>query len=391
MDAAAKILDLPLMLVSRSYKLLSYSSVHRVDDDAWTDMLFMGHYPEFLIRDILAKRKKLDMVLENGYFSERRDDSSKYTRLIVCLRGQHPSVEKIVALGTRPFGTEEEKDLLALTGELAIRKLRDENDGSRNASESLLINLIKNDEKSSETFRSNILVTPWENAQTMKLICTDQCERPLADHLIGLFRDVFQHSTVFYCNKHVVIYIYTDIDMTTDAPAYRSLDEILSANHIWACISEDFSDVLDVGIQYRKNVRVLKLSDAPEACRLLRYDDYIAFDPYLILSELDASFRLERFVYSKTLEIYEYDKANRTEYLKTIQCHLMCEKHPAKTAAQLYIHRNTVLYRLQRIKELFDYDFSSYSENFNIVLGQKLLELNDIILRKTGAGEFDTC
>ena len=51
-----------------------------------------------------------------------------------------------------------------------------------------------------------------------------------------------------------------------------------------------------------------------------------------------------------------YDKANETELYKTLAVFLRNERHATKTAQELYIHRSTLFYRLDRIHDLIQQD-----------------------------------
>ncbi|MDO4556840.1 MAG: helix-turn-helix domain-containing protein [Lachnospiraceae bacterium] len=60
-----------------------------------------------------------------------------------------------------------------------------------------------------------------------------------------------------------------------------------------------------------------------------------------------------------TLEkIKKYDEKHKSEYFPTLRAYLLCHQSHSAMAAHLHIHKNTVLYRMQRISELFDLDLS---------------------------------
>lgn len=55
-------------------------------------------------------------------------------------------------------------------------------------------------------------------------------------------------------------------------------------------------------------------------------------------------------------KLRRYDKANETELYKTLAVFLRNERHATKTAQELYIHRSTLFYRLDRIHDLIQQD-----------------------------------
>ena len=52
------------------------------------------------------------------------------------------------------------------------------------------------------------------------------------------------------------------------------------------------------------------------------------------------------------------DGKNDTQYCKTLTVYLDCICDSAKAAKALFIHRNTMLYRLKHIEETYDVSFN---------------------------------
>jgi purine catabolism regulator len=47
-----------------------------------------------------------------------------------------------------------------------------------------------------------------------------------------------------------------------------------------------------------------------------------------------------------------YDSARSSDMVRTLDAYLMCDRSWVKTATKLDVHRQTVVYRMQRIEEL---------------------------------------
>ncbi|WP_416386792.1 helix-turn-helix domain-containing protein [Blautia producta] len=69
-----------------------------------------------------------------------------------------------------------------------------------------------------------------------------------------------------------------------------------------------------------------------------------------------------------------YDCRNHTELKKTLKEYLNCERNYVKTAARLYIHRNSLLYRLKRIEELTGIDLDNEEIRLHLMLSYLLEE-----------------
>lgn len=73
--------------------------------------------------------------------------------------------------------------------------------------------------------------------------------------------------------------------------------------------------------------------------------------------------------------LLDFDQTSHTELTRTLQVYFDCNYNASAAAKRLYLHRNTMLNRLEKIKELLDVDFSDAQENFLLFLGLLALKL----------------
>jgi purine catabolism regulator len=83
-------------------------------------------------------------------------------------------------------------------------------------------------------------------------------------------------------------------------------------------------------------------------------------------------------VYMKAIEMLaKYDGQNQTELLQTLETYLEAPS-VGEAADLLYIHRNTLSYRLQRIEKLLQVDLSAPSQRLNLHVAAKCHRVNSI-------------
>ena len=58
-------------------------------------------------------------------------------------------------------------------------------------------------------------------------------------------------------------------------------------------------------------------------------------------------------------ELLAYDKARGTQHVKTLDCYLRNECSASQTARELYVHRTSLLQRLEKIKQVLNDDLES--------------------------------
>ncbi|MCD7764446.1 MAG: helix-turn-helix domain-containing protein [Lachnospiraceae bacterium] len=76
------------------------------------------------------------------------------------------------------------------------------------------------------------------------------------------------------------------------------------------------------------------------------------------------------------LRLKEQDEKNHTEYMLTLKTYLDQQLNATQTAKELFIHRSTFLYRLEKIKEILHSDLEDAEEIFYLELSFRLLEQN---------------
>ena len=66
--------------------------------------------------------------------------------------------------------------------------------------------------------------------------------------------------------------------------------------------------------------------------------------------------------------LYKYDLQNDSEYCLTLYTYLMCSRSLKDTCEKLFTHRNTVLYRIRRIREDFAIDTDGTEDRMRLML-----------------------
>ena len=106
----------------------------------------------------------------------------------------------------------------------------------------------------------------------------------------------------------------------------------------------------------------------------LRLYQYEELKPYTLLQSLGAE-ECRRYVESYLGILRQFDEKNGAELIKTLRCYLAHNGRSADCAQQLFVHRNTINFRLSRIEELLGVDLKDGETVFRLQLALKLLDL----------------
>ncbi len=73
----------------------------------------------------------------------------------------------------------------------------------------------------------------------------------------------------------------------------------------------------------------------------------------------------------------EHDREHRTEFYRTLKLFLENNLNTVRTAKELYIHRSTFLYRMERIKEMTGVDLDNRDQRLYLMISFRLMELEE--------------
>jgi sugar diacid utilization regulator len=153
----------------------------------------------------------------------------------------------------------------------------------------------------------------------------------------------------------------------------RELDDSLPGFHLTTGRSRRCADPVDLyraGSEARLAVNVGEAEGHPT----LAFEDTGAYRLLLPAMSEDPG-ELERF-YAETIEpLATYDEQYETELVRTVEAYLDNDGNVAATAKQLFTHRHTVRYRLERVRELCGHDVSATEGREKLGLGLKAMRV----------------
>lgn len=141
--------------------------------------------------------------------------------------------------------------------------------------------------------------------------------------------------------------------------------------------------LMGIGRQYSSINSIHKsFSEANEAIRLLQKfnekDRVAHFEDHSVYHFLDTNIKdieLDDFFMKCLGKLYEHDTMHSTSYLTTLENYFMTNLNISETAKVMFLHRNTLIYRIEKIKEIMDTDLKNSEELFQIQLALKIFRL----------------
>lgn len=115
---------------------------------------------------------------------------------------------------------------------------------------------------------------------------------------------------------------------------------------------------------FQEAVRALEIREKSHAPHGVTAFDELGV--YRILGTRDGDQEVELFVREWLGPLLDYDRKRHSELVKTLSRYLECGGNYDSTAASLVIHRSTLRYRLQRIREITGHDLGDVDDRLNL-------------------------
>jgi sugar diacid utilization regulator len=153
----------------------------------------------------------------------------------------------------------------------------------------------------------------------------------------------------------------------------RELEDGLPGFHLTIGHSRLAGDPVDLYRAGNEARLAVNVGEA-EGRSLLAFEDTGAYR--LLLPAISEDPReLERFYEETVAPLSAYDEQYETELVATVEAYLDNDGNVAATAKQLFTHRHTIRYRLERVKELCGHDVSATEGREKLGLGLKAMRV----------------
>lgn len=203
----------------------------------------------------------------------------------------------------------------------------------------------------------------------------DSVNRIFFGDFTTLIQNTLLNCHAFLYKNSVFALLQSDTVITDLNVALAPLLPALRQYNLMAGMSNELPSILylrEAGYQCRKS---LQLGSAlnPEHI-LYRYQDYSLY--YMV----ELCLKNESFgalCPPGLRKLLEHCKANGPELLDTLRVYLKCGRSKSSTAKEMFVHVNTVKYRMNQIQELIDLELSNDETALELMLAFKMFEYRE--------------
>jgi len=372
-DRAAVFLGNPLVIIDTTGTILTHSRSIPSPDDTWNNALDRGYIT-------------LEFIGTLSNWSRLQDTGSRYDQMTVhqinahrrrffrlILHGQLLGYLNILEI-QRPLedlGEEDPHFVVQLLAKELFAQQAAGGTGRGNQRVELLLGLIRDRFKSRGQLLDQMHLARVPTDLTCRVICSDL--RDFLSYNAG--EDLFQlelarlfPGSIAAISDQTLFLLVPD---EGDIP--RRAEDFLVQKKLLFGVSDPFGDLFQFRQYCRQALDALRfrpyLTEPP--CRSTLYDEVKLF---AILHRIPRR-ELLQYCGTDVYTIHQYDAAHDTEYLETLYCYLRQDRSVKATAGEMHLHRNTINYRVGRLRELFHLDLEDVSATCRMLVSCELLRM----------------
>jgi len=364
----------PVVLISKNFKIISYSDPKQVKDKTWLQAVERGFITlEFGFN--LANWKKFEKTNQEYLeFKEINNNTRRFYKLNFQnnLLGYLNFLEVDTKLDQ--FNDEDYELAVKVLSKEVYITTSDIHNTNKYTNEDILFSLHNQDFRSEIHFKQRVDSLQLNNYSKYQLIIADIKDyisyNANTDNLKNEINNLFNNCVVItelnllyilLCNHEFIL--------------NREVMYFLNKKNLTFNLSSPFTKLYDYKIYENEALDALDLKKyLDQEKKVTSYNDVKIFK---MLTSYEFQGGYQKYLDNTITAIIEYDEIHKSELLKTLYNYLKYEKSVKIVASKLFIHRNTVNYRVKQLRELFNIDFDDFYTLVKLYLSIQLYIINE--------------
>jgi len=364
----------PIAVLDISGKILAYSTPFDVPDPLWIQSIERGYCPfEFMEHIKELRLKKTSPKTSEAFISICSQNQMVY--LCSKILSQDCLLGYVFMFQCHSPIDSQSKELLPLISKAAGEMILRNHDNICLRSylyESILSDMLKGIEP--EHANARIQASDLSFPERMKVLVV----RPSYYHghnyvkgeLMNKLQNIFPKAPSIYYQKEMILIVPLDEDDKINYSAMKELKLLCENDHLQVGISNAFTQPSLFANYYNQADEAIRFAQLLGSENNIHH--YTEYSFYSMLSTIPLEFRLGRFCHPALAMLRRYDHEKGTELYNTLKVLTETGFNMKKTADTLYLHRNTLNYRKQKIEDICGIDFDDSNLLFQLMYSFKI-------------------
>lgn len=199
---------------------------------------------------------------------------------------------------------------------------------------------------------------------------------------VGLFANALKMPTQLFIDQLMIIVMIGSSLSSTKGLSIHA-DELTSSvlaqfseEQVYAGVSREYSSVTRLRKSYLEAMEVIKTAKFIGLGELPSFE-YEKLGLFRYLEEISHYQKKMDDVNEDLLKLQQKDEESQTSLLQTLQVYLEENCRLKQAAERLFIHTNTLKYRLNQITELTSITFDDFIKNCQLYIDLQIMKVND--------------
>ena len=362
-ETASILFDAPVIVVDEAFRIAAGFASNGHDYKEYRTAVRHGQLSFEAASKISEKSEKIS----KDYFCFEQNNKNYYAATLhtgevmtgyMILLSENQGVEKIP-----------ESDLVFAAALVSKQLCLEKHQSASNTVEQLLITLLNGEFTDEEHFRLSAASTFLPNFKPHFFALVDAAgEENLNapdDMLQRSLESSFHGSYPFFYRGRIIMFIHEDHDL-------KYLEDFAKNKNLCIVVSPKLDSVFAAAGIYKTVSRVMDYLLLKGRKGILEHSQ-----KYAVLMALKGIEDPDTVILPEIKDMWEYDEKNSSELCLTMYFYLVCHHSLIETCERLYAHRNTVLYRMKKMKEDFGLSPELAENHISYLISCALLLLKD--------------
>lgn len=214
----------------------------------------------------------------------------------------------------------------------------------------------------------------WKSGDVFQTGVIKSFSKGMTADLLTLVSDIIRNgipqANVFMLEENIVV-IY-DLNVIKHSELLSLLKPILKKNKLRFSSSYAFSDLMQLNCYYKQAAASLEYGILYKPNEI--FYEFYEFAMFHLI-EIASLEEKRNACHPDVVSLWEQDKDNDSDKIPTLWAYLDNGLSVSAASQALFVHRNTLLYRIKKLTEMLEYDINDTYTRDYMKLSIKLLEL----------------
>lgn len=370
-DFASNYIGFPMFYLDESYRILAITDIPIAGDPEWKHM----REKRYLSPGSARKMKEsgdLDFLAPSLIPVIYRSEIYPFDSIVCNIWQEDKFISRLNVLcvngDTSPTMCRASEMITVHLKRLQTKK-RDLSAGS--PMQRILLDLLHGIPLPEEMIRESLKSTPSLADSLFQLFYVDmeaQEDHQLAPYYSSVLKQQFPEAPLIpvILNKQLVLLIYGENEVSLD-PLIVELDHFFATHHLKCGASNPFRKLSVLHGHYQQGMAALSKDE----------EEGICFYQDIMLDHLLSYIPEEQIPYLISSDVARIRKAEHEfsfSLMETLRVYLACNCNLNRAAELLFVHKNTLLYRMNHIRGIIRCDLNDPDERLLLMLSFKLLD-----------------